>query len=148
MWPDNNTTSANDESASEHGKTEAQAKAEADAVIAVYNQMCMPAGVDVDNSLLNTMTKAKYEDADTDFRTIHAATDGIVKFDTKTPDEIRDEVQRPVFCLNDGRLYMVTIPYDMSSDAHRGEERSLVVLRTSERKETDMGTLYGELLRH
>ena len=130
MWPDNADTNANDESAQEHGKTEAQAIAEANEVIAAYNRMCMPAGVDIAHSLLNTMTQQLYDPKkfdsnqpstlpETDFSTIHNKTeaDGIVKFGKKTPDQIRDEVQRPVFCSNDGRLYMVTIPYDMSNDA-------------------------------
>lgn len=122
MWQDNSNTNSNDESTSEHGKTEAQARAEAAAVKAVYDQMCMPSGVDVETSVLTTMTKALY-DATTDFTTIHAKTesDGIVKINVKTPEEIRNDVQRPVFCANDGRLYMVTIPYDMSNDAKSGE---------------------------
>ena len=120
MWPDNSTDKEHDNSASEHGKTEAQARAEADAVIAVYNQMCMPAGVDISTSLLTTMTKNKY-DTTTDFSMIHAATDGIVKLADKTPEEIASDVQRPVFCSNDGRLYMVSIPYNMSNDEHKGE---------------------------
>ena len=120
MWEDNADTHDHDESAAEHGKTEAQAKAEADSVIAVYNQMCMPAGVDIYRSLLTTMTKAKYE-ATTDFSRIHAETDGIVKLGDKTPEQIASDVQRPVFCSNDGRLYMVTIPYDMSNGPEKGE---------------------------
>ncbi|MBO4263967.1 MAG: hypothetical protein J5871_04740, partial [Bacteroidales bacterium] len=60
MWEDNADTNANDESAEEHGKTEAQAKEEAAAVKAVYDRMCMPSGVDIGTSLLNTMTKDLY----------------------------------------------------------------------------------------
>ena len=121
MRPDNNTTYDNDESTTEHGKTEEQAKAEAKAVQDVYNRMCMPAGVDIVNSLLNTLTQDKYNDTETNFRYIHAETDGIVKFNTLSAEDIKNSVQRPVFCSNDGRLYMITIPYDMSTASTRGE---------------------------
>jgi len=126
MWPDNSTDYAHDESSAEHGKTLAEATEERDAVLAVYNQMCMPAGVDIQSSLLTTMTKAKYESEETDLSKIHVATDGIVNFATKTAEEISTDVQRPLFCSNDGRLYMVTIPYIMSNDdSHKGEALTL-----------------------
>ena len=105
----------------EPGKTPEEAQAEADAVKAVYEKMCMPSGVDIHHSLLKAMTKEKYESPSTDFRTIHADTEGIVSFGTLSPAAIASDVQRPVFCSNDGRLYMITIPYDMSSSAQGGE---------------------------
>ncbi len=120
MREDNSTTAAADEA-----DKWAEAEAKAQAVADVYNKMCMPAGVDIETSLLKTMTKAKYE-ATTDFKTIHAETDGIVTFGTKTADYIASSVQRPVFTSNsDSRLYMVTIPYDMSTDATQGEALTL-----------------------
>lgn len=93
---------------------------QADAVRAVYERMCMPSGVEMSRSLLRTLTKAKYE-AQTDFSKIHEETDGMVYFGKLAPEEIASGVQRPVFCSNDGRLYMVTIPYDMSSSETGGE---------------------------
>ena len=119
---DNADTSANDEASSEHSKTDAEAQAECELVNAVYNKMCMPAGVDTDKALLSTMTKTLYETT-TDFKTIHTktATDGIVTFGAKDADDIAKSVQRPVFADNNGNLFMVTIPYDMSSASTQGE---------------------------
>ena len=125
MRKDNSIEQADDESPYEHGKTLAQAQKECDSVVAVYNQMCMPAGVSVENSLLTTMTKALY-DGTTSFTTIHEMTgDDIVIFNTKSPEYIAGSVQRPVFCSNDGRLYLITIPYDMSNADTRGETITL-----------------------
>ena len=93
---------------------------QADAVKAVYERMCMPSGVDIHHSLLRTLTKAAYE-ATTDFSTIHEKTEGMVSFGTLSPEAIASDVQHPVFCSNDGRLYMVTIPYDMSNSEKGGE---------------------------
>ena len=121
MWADNSTDAAHDASSSEGGKTLEEAEAQAAAVQAVYEKMCMPSGVDIHHSLLRGMTKAKYASEATDFRTIHADTDGIVSFGTLSPEEIASDVQRPVFCSNDGRLYMISIPYDMSTSAQGGE---------------------------
>ncbi len=96
------------------------ADGQADAVKAVYDRMCMPSGVDIQHSLLRAMTQDTYNGT-TDFGTIHEKTEGMVYFGTRTPEEIASDVQRPVFCSNDGRLYMVTIPYDMSSSETGGE---------------------------
>jgi len=121
---DNSTDRDHDESSDEHGKSLAKATEECNAVNAVYNQMCMPAGADVETALLTTMTKALY-DGTSDFKNISLSPTGIVGIGTKTPDQIRDEVQRPVFCKNDGRLDMITIPYDMSNDDKKGESLTL-----------------------
>ena len=121
LWKDNSTDTEHDESTSEHGKTLAQAMEEAEAVQAVYERMCMPAGVDINTSLLTAMTKTLY-DGTTDFSDISTSATGIVKYDTKTPDQIRDDVQRALFTSNlDGRLYMISIPYDMSTGGQKGE---------------------------
>ncbi len=121
MREDNSTTAAADEA-----DKWAEAEAKAQAVADVYNKMCMPAGVDIETSLLKTMTKVKYNDANTDFKTIHAETDGIVTFGTQTAYDIANSVQRPVFTSNsDSRLYMVTIPYDMSNATTQGESLTL-----------------------
>ena len=124
---DNSVMRADDESADEHGKTYAQAKAEADAVKAIYDKMCMPAGIDTEKALLSTMTKTLYENAGTgvykDLSRIHEQTgENIITFEEKSADDIAKYVQRPLFCSNNGRLYMVTIPYDMSNNTASGGE--------------------------
>ncbi len=117
MWEDNSTTAAADEA-----DKWAEAADKAAAVAAVYNKMCMPAGIDIETSLLKGMTQDKYNSSSSDFRTIHAETDGIVKFGDKSAAEIASDVQRPLFTSNfDSRVYMVTIPYDMSSGTTQGE---------------------------
>lgn len=93
---------------------------QAAAVRAVYERMCMPSGVDMKQSLLRTLTQEKYS-ATTDFSKIHEESDGMVYFGDLSSEEIASLVQHPVFCSNDGRLYMVTIPYDMSSSEKGGE---------------------------
>ena len=128
-WSDNSTDHGNDQSSSEHGKSLTQAQAELDAVKAVYNQMCMPAGIDFDHSVLTAMTNARWNNTATDLSEIKLLTetdDGVVKIGTKSPDYITENVKRPQFTSNfDGRLYMVTIPYDMSNDEHSGEALKL-----------------------
>jgi len=127
LWQDNADTEAHDESStSEHGKTEEQAKEEAEAVKAVYDRMCMPAGVDITTSLLTAMTNEMYEGV-TNFAKLHEKTeaDGIVKYDTKTPDQIKTDVKRAEFASNDGRLYLISIPYDISTGGQRGEALTL-----------------------
>ena len=46
-YADNNDITDNDNSATEAGKSDAQAQLECDSVTAVYKRMCMPAGVDM-----------------------------------------------------------------------------------------------------
>ena len=121
MWKDNSTGTSHDESTSEHGKTLADAQAEADLVKAAYDRMCMPAGVDINTSLLTTMTQTLYNTT-TDFSDISTSETGIVNYDTYSPDWIRDNAQRALFTRNlDGRLYMISIPYDMSTGPQKGE---------------------------
>ena len=86
-------------------------------VMAVYNKMCMPAGVDDETFLLTAMPQALYNATDTDFKNLERYTkdNGIVKIGDKDSSLIRTDVQRPVFNGNDGRLYLMSIPYDMSS---------------------------------
>ena len=115
-----------DTSPSESGKTDEEAKAEAALVKAVYEKMCMPAGVDTENALLSAMTQELYSNT-SDFTDIHTktATDGIVTINTKNAEYIKNSVQRPVFNGLDGRLYMITIPYDMSTATTHGETLKL-----------------------
>ncbi len=127
---DNSDTNEHDTSEYESGKTDEEAKAEAARVVAVYNRMCMPAGVDTRTALLQTMTQDMFNsddvnlgdltgrsNADNTVREVYDAEDGLVTIGVKDSADIRTDVQRPQFCSNDGRLYMITIPYDMSSEA-------------------------------
>lgn len=128
---DNADSNENDNSASEAGKTEEQARAELNQVLAAYNRMCMPAGVDIDKSELFAMTK--------DFWDIYANTptgyDGTSEkliylenedpskfyhFGNQNAEYVRDKVQRPVFANVNQSCYLVTIPYDMSSEGTQG----------------------------
>ena len=122
LWKDNADSAKHDNSAQEHGKSMEQAIRERDSVVAVYNQMCMPAGISVSNSLLSTMKQSLYKKTE-NFSKIDTLTaaDGIIPFDSLSADDIRDSVQRPLFTHIDNRLYMVTIPYNMSTDSHSGE---------------------------
>lgn len=99
----------------------------ADAVAAVYDRMCMPAGVNLDNGTLKGMTKAAYETT-TDFSHLEEweytaeGRNKLVSYRTKTPEEIKSDIQRPVFTgALDSRCYLITIPYDMSNADTHGE---------------------------
>lgn len=115
---DNADTKAHDEAESD--KSEGQAQKELDSVLAVYNKMCMPAGVDDKTFLLTAMTKARY-DGTTSFKDFEKDTTGIVRIGALDSVSIRTDVQRPVFNHNDGRLYMMSIPFDMSREG-KGHE--------------------------
>ena len=95
-------------------------------VMAAYGKMCMPAGVDDETFLLTAMTQTLYNGEVTDFKNLerYTTSDGIVKIRTKSADEIASQVQRPVFNGNDGRLYMMSIPFDISSEG-AGQEITL-----------------------
>ncbi|SHK69203.1 hypothetical protein [Xylanibacter ruminicola] len=112
---DNADTKDHDDA--ETAKTDEEAQAELDQVMAVYNKMCMPAGVDDKTFLLTAMTQSLYNGTDTDFKNFekYGVSDGIVKIGTKSAEYIASYVQHPVFNGNDGRLYMMSIPMDMSS---------------------------------
>ncbi len=115
---DNADTKAHDEA--ESNKSEGQAQKELDSVLAVYNKMCMPAGVDDKTFLLTAMTKARY-DGTTSFKDFEKDPTGIVRIGALDSVSIRKDVQRPVFNHNDGRLYMMSVPFDMSSEG-KGHE--------------------------
>lgn len=122
---DNSTDAAHDASdkilTDEHGNAITAAQAAAN-VRAVYDRMCLPAGVDIETGLFTTMTKAFYNSA-TDFSTIVDTPSAMVKYGVRTSSEIAADVQRPVFTsrLYGGRLFFVTIPYDMSNESTGGE---------------------------
>ena len=118
---DNADTKANDEA--ESNKSKEQAQRELDSVMAVYNKMCMPAGVDDETFLLTAMTKERY-DTTKYFNVFEKSSKGIVKIGEKDSATIRTDVQRPVFNHNDGRLYMMSIPFDMSD---KEKEHELVL---------------------
>ena len=123
---DNADSEANDNAEyADDKKTVAEAEAEAALVEAALNKLCMPAGVDDETFLLTAMTKARYNGmGDTGFYDIEKSSEGIVKINTLKSDVIAADVQRPVFNNNDGRLYFMTIPIDMSSDSP-GQELTL-----------------------
>lgn len=116
-WDDNADSHVNDLA---DKLTDAEAQLVVDSVNAVYNRMCMPAGVDIESGKLRAMTNTLYNDLKntSKFNIIEQKTvsDGIVNYGTMTPDEIATSVKHPSFSNVDGRMYMVTIPYDMSSD--------------------------------
>ncbi len=112
---DNADTDAHD--ALETSKSDEQAREECNRVISVYNRMCMPAGVDDNTMLLTAMRQSLYNDENTDFRNLerYGTADGIVMAGTMSADDIESDVQHPVFNSCDGRLYMMSVPFDMSS---------------------------------
>lgn len=117
MWEDNADSHEHDEA---DKLTEQKAQLVVDSVTAVYNRMCMPAGVDIESGKLRAMTNTLYNDLKntSKFNIIEQKTtaDGLVNYDTKTPGEIATDVKHPTFSNVDGRMYMITIPYDMSNN--------------------------------
>lgn len=88
-------------------------------VRAVFNRMCLPAGVDIETGTLKAMTNSAYQADSTNskFNILEQRTEGIVSYGKETPEYIKENVKHPKFSNVDGRLYMVTIPYDISNDA-------------------------------
>lgn len=124
---DNADTSSNDNSASEANKTDEDAQAELDAVLAAYNRMCMPAGVDIEKSELYAMTKdywepLDYNDADSKkLRFLeNESASTFYHFGEDTPENVKEKVQRPVFANVNNSCYLITIPYDMSNGDQQG----------------------------
>ena len=91
------------------------AEGELEQVMAVYNKMCMPAGVDDQTFLLTTMTQSRYNST-TSFKDFEKDATGIVTMGQLSASEIAETVQHPVFKNNNGYQYLMTIPVDMSSD--------------------------------
>lgn len=125
---DNADTNENDNSQTEAGKTDAEAQQELDQVLAAYNRMCMPAGVDIYKSELYAMTQSywgplnKENDADNlKLQNLEdEAPSNFYFFGDKNNDYIRDYVQRPVFANVNQSCYLITIPYDMSNGDTQG----------------------------
>lgn len=131
MKDDNADSHENDEA---DKMTETEAEEVVNAINAVYNRMCMPAGVDIESGTLRAMTNTLYDnlkaarDGKGEFHLIEqkTAADGIVSYGTKPPSYIATDVKHPSFSNVDGRMYMITIPYDMSNDpATQGEVLTL-----------------------
>lgn len=127
-WQDNSDTNVNDESETEHRKTDEQAQAELDSVLTAYKRMCMPAGVDVSKSELYAMKKAYWsalENKDADNRKLRYLEDEapseFYHFGTDTPQVVAESVQRPVFANVNNSCYLITIPYDMSNGPLQGD---------------------------
>ena len=115
-------TSASDYTDSE-GTTAAEKAA---AVQAVYELMCMPAGVNMTDETLYSITQEAFNSENTDYKNIHES-EGIVAFNTQTAEYIKNEVTRPKFTSNiDGRLYLISIPYQFSYNPSN-EERTITL---------------------
>lgn len=127
---DNADTAENDNSENEAGKSNEDAQKELDAVMAAYNRMCMPAGVDIDKSELFAMTKSFWNteanndpDKTTSSKLIYLEKENastFYHFGKETSLYIKDNVQRPVFANVNGSCYLITIPYDMSNEEQQG----------------------------
>lgn len=114
---DNNTDHTADSHEYEAGKTDEQAQAECASVVAVYNKMCMPAGVKMEDQTLLAMPKTFWENATADnLKYLENYESQFIAYNTKTADQIATYVQRPVFNHLNGAVYLITIPYDMSTD--------------------------------
>lgn len=129
---DNADTNDNDEDdkriVDENGQTLTAAQAVAN-VVAAYNRMALPAGVDIETGLLTAMTKTAYDNAtDNDFQHIeewpNESADRIVRFGDKSTSEVASDVKHPVFAYNNTHFALVTIPYDISSE-HGGDPVTL-----------------------
>lgn len=99
-------------------------------VLAAYNRMALPAGVDIETGLLTAMTQTAYTEAsDNDIRRIEewAYEDGtpkLVFYGTKNTAQVASVVQHPLFASNNTHFALVSIPYDISSE-HGGEPITL-----------------------
>lgn len=115
-----NAGSSTDDASDIMNETDAQDIA--NKVQELYNRMCMPGGVDIENYHLKAMTKAFFTGGSSDFQHIVSEVNQaqMISFNTKSADEIRDQAQRPSFINNNGTFYSIAIPYDMSTK-HHGE---------------------------
>lgn len=117
MRKDNAGSSADDAS---DIMNETDAENIANEVKAVYNRMCMPGGVDIENYHLKAMTKAFFNGGDFEHIVSAANQDKMISFGKKSAAEIDSLAQRPIFINNNGTFYSIAIPYDMSTE-HHGE---------------------------
>lgn len=130
---DNADTNANDELdkviKDKDGNTLTAAQAVAN-VVAAFNRMALPAGVDIETGLLTAMTDAAWTSAnDADIRKIEEwayepGTPKLVHYGDKNTAQVATDVKHPMFAYNNTHYALVTIPYDISSD-HGGEPITL-----------------------
>ena len=123
-YADNSDNTENDNSSSEAGKSDEMAKEECRAVTEIYKRMCMPAGVDIDMGTLKAVRKDRWDAlSPAEVRAVEEQSDDIfMKFGQCSQSEIASDAKRPFFCNISGGHYLITIPYDMSSDGtNQGE---------------------------
>lgn len=125
---DNADTSENDEADTEHGKTDAQAQEEWAQVVAAYNRMCMPGGVDADKAELKALKSSFWTDLSNNstdnnkLRYLEDQSDDIFfPYGGGTAEDVETQVQRPVFANVNTSCYLLTIPYDMSNGETQGD---------------------------
>lgn len=131
QWNDNADSHDNDVS---DKLSDEEAEQVVDEVKAVFNRMCMPAGVDIESGTLRTMTTTLYGNLSTNkqFNILEQKTtaDGIVDYGTMSASDIATNVQHPKFSNVDGYLNMITIPYDMSNDENKQGEVLTIPAKT------------------
>lgn len=99
-------------------------------VVAAFNRMALPAGVDIETGLLTAMTNTAWDNAtDADIRKIEewayeSGTPKLVHYGDKNTAQVASDVKHPMFAYNNTHYALVTIPYDISSD-HGGEPITL-----------------------
>lgn len=119
-YADNAYTTENDNSATEAGKSDEQAKEECEKVTDVYKQMCMPAGVDMNTGTLKAVNAASWSAlTDDQVKKLEEQSDGIF-INYGASDDIATTAKRPFFCGINGSHYMITIPYAMNG-TNKGE---------------------------
>lgn len=131
---DNADTNYNDNANDEAGKSDDDAKDEHALVMAAYNRMCMPSGVDIEKGELHAMMQTYWANLNNGEsgqpETNHSkvlrkleeedpAT--FYHYGTQNADYISKNVQRPVFANVNGSCYLLTIPYDMSNESTQGD---------------------------
>lgn len=104
---------------------EAVATERAANVAAIYNKMCLPAGVDWQTGHLRGMYKSYYDAAanfyDIDERNATDAVVDVFEYGTLASDVISGQAQRPIFSRIDTRFLFMTAPYDMSNAETKGD---------------------------
>lgn len=119
-YADNADVNGNDNSETEAGKTDEQAKKECQEVTDVFKRMCMPAGVDITTGMLMAIQNSWWQDSNTTNDDIKFLEDragtNFIKYGALSPENIASQAKRPFFSNINGYPLMVTIPYDISSN--------------------------------
>lgn len=118
MYKDNADSNLNDQFETEASKTEEKAKQECADVTAVFRQMCMPAGVDLDRFTLKAIKSTEWNNlSNAQVRTLEdLSEDKFIKYNTLSEDDIASQARHAFFCNINGLQIMVTIPYNISSN--------------------------------